>query len=156
MIFHLLIVDDETIFRKGLSEYINWETYDCVVSATAKNGTEAIDIIESTPIDIVITDVRMPSLDGIGLAKYIHENHPEISVIILSGYSEFEYARSAIQYNVAEYLLKPAAKKDVINAVQNVAKKLLESKSSISKSEQAFLKDQFSRNLQTMLYLMIP
>mgnify|MGYP000030386243 FL=1 len=114
MIFHLLIVDDETIFRKGLSEYINWETYDCVVSATAKNGTEAIDIIESTPIDIVITDVRMPSLDGIGLAKYIHENHPEISVIILSGYSEFEYARSAIQYNVAEYLLKPAAKKDVI------------------------------------------
>ena len=147
MIFHLLIVDDETIFRKGLSEYINWETYDCVVSATAKNGTEAIDIIESTPIDIVITDVRMPSLDGIGLAKYIHENHPEISVIILSGYSEFEYARSAIQYNVAEYLLKPAAKKDVINAVQNVAKKLLESKSSISKSEQAFLKDQFFQEL---------
>ena len=91
MIFHLLIVDDEAIFRKGLSQYINWETYDCVVSATAKNGTEAIDIIESTPIDIVITDVRMPSLDGIGLAKYIHENHPEISVIILSGYSEFEY-----------------------------------------------------------------
>ena len=123
MIFHLLIVDDEAIFRKGLSEYINWETYDCVVSATAKNGTEAIDIIESTPIDIVITDVRMPSLDGIGLAKYIHENHPEISVI---------------------------------NAVQNVAKKLIESKSSISKSEQAFLKDQFFRNLQTMLYLMIP
>ena len=147
MIFHLLIVDDEAIFRKGLSQYINWETYDCVVSATAKNGTEAIDIIESTPIDIVITDVRMPSLDGIGLAKYIHENHPEISVIILSGYSEFEYARSAIQYNVAEYLLKPAVKTDVINAVQNVAKKLIESKSSISKSEQAFLKDQFFQEL---------
>ena len=147
MIFHLLIVDDESIFRKGLSEYINWETYDCVVSATAKNGTEAIEIIESTPIDIVITDVRMPSLDGIGLAKYIYENHPEISVIILSGYSEFEYARSAIQYNVAEYLLKPAAKTDVINAVQNVAKKLIESKSSISKSEQAFLKDQFFQEL---------
>ena len=52
----------------------------------------------------------MPSLDGIGLAKYIYENHPEISVIILSGYSEFEYARSAIQYNVAEYLLKPGCK----------------------------------------------
>ena len=50
MIFHLLIVDDETIFRKGLSEYINWETYDCVVSATAKNGTEAIDIIEVLPL----------------------------------------------------------------------------------------------------------
>ena len=139
MIFHLLIVDDESIFRKGLSEYINWETYDCVVSATAKNGTEAIEIIESTPIDIVITDVRMPSLDGIGLAKYIYENHPEISVIILSGYSEFEYERSAIQYN--------AAKTDVINAVQNVAKKLIESKSSISKSEQAFLKDQFFQEL---------
>ena len=117
MIFHLLIVDDESIFRKGLSEYINWETYDCVVSATAKNGTEAIEIIESTPIDIVITDVRMPSLDGIGLAKYIYENHPEISVIILSGYSEFEYAKQAIKYGVQDYILKPPRKEEVGSAL---------------------------------------
>lgn len=126
MIFHLLIVDDESIFRKGLSEYINWETYDCVVSATAKNGTEAIEIIESTPIDIVITDVRMPSLDGIGLAKYIYENHPEISVIILSDIQNLKYARSAFSIMLQKYLLKPAAKTDVINAVQNVAKKLID------------------------------
>ena len=109
MIFNLLIVDDEAPIRKGLSEYIKWD-----------NGEDAITKINENDINIVLTDVKMPLLDGIGLAKYIHENRPDIAVIILSGYSEFEYARSAIQYHVSQYLLKPASKDQVIAAVKEV------------------------------------
>lgn len=149
MIFHLMIVDDEIPIRRGLSEYIDWASYNCEVVATAINGKDAIDKIESLDIDIVVTDIKMPTLDGIGLAKYIYENHPGISVIILSGYSEFEYAQSAIQYNVEQYLLKPASKEDVIEAVKKAADKLITSKerSSINESEQAFLKDQLFQKL---------
>lgn len=83
MIFNLLIVDDEAPIRKGLSEYIKWEDYDCKVVATANNGEDAITKINENDINIVLTDVKMPLLDGIGLAKYIHENRPDIAVIIL-------------------------------------------------------------------------
>ena len=149
MIFNLLIVDDEAPIRKGLSEYIKWEDYDCKVVATANNGEDAITKINENDINIVLTDVKMPLLDGIGLAKYIHENRPDIAVIILSGYSEFEYARSAIQYHVSQYLLKPASKDQVIAAVKEVCEKIVTSKSNtrIKESELAFLKDQLFQQL---------
>jgi hypothetical protein len=143
MKFHLLIVDDEVVIRKGLSDYINWDAYDCQVTATASNGKEAMEIIENNNIDIVLTDIKMPVLDGIGLAEYVYENHPDIAVIILSGYSEFEYAQSAIKYQVNEYILKPAAKEKIIESVQNVAQKLITSRSNktIDEKEFAYLKD---------------
>lgn len=88
-------------------------------------------------------------MDGIGLAKYIYENHPDVAVIILSGYSEFEYARSAIQYHVSQYLLKPVSKDQIITAVKEVCEKIVTSKSNtqIKESELAFLKDQLFQQL---------
>lgn len=149
MSFNLLIVDDEAPIRKGLSEHIKWEDYDCKVVATANNGEDAIAKINENVINIILTDVKMPLLDGIGLAKYIYENHPDVAVIILSGYSEFEYARSAIQYHVSQYLLKPASKDQIITAVKEVCEKIVTSKSNtqIKESELAFLKDQLFQQL---------
>ena len=71
MSYQLLIVDDEVLIRKALSQYIDWESLNCVVHATASNGKEAIKIIEENKIDIVITDVKMPLIDGIELSRYI-------------------------------------------------------------------------------------
>lgn len=149
MIFHLLIVDDEATMRKGLSSFINWESIDCIVSDTACDGADAIEKIENIPVDIVITDIKMPEVDGLGLAKYIHENHPEISVILLTGYAEFEYARTAIRYNVTHFLLKPTPKDEIISAVKEVQQRIIVSKEqdSIAKSELAFLKEQFLQEL---------
>lgn len=149
MIFHLLIVDDEATMRKGLSSFINWESIDCIVSAAACDGADAIEKIENAPIDIVITDIKMPEVDGLGLAKYIYENHPEIAVILLTGYAEFEYARTAIRYNVTHFLLKPTSKDEIITAVKEAQQKIIISKrqDSIAKSELAFLKDQFLQDL---------
>lgn len=122
MNYQLLIVDDEVPIRKALSNYIHWEDYNCTVYDTASNGKEAIKKLDEHPVDLVITDVKMPLIDGIELSKYIYNNHPNTLIIILSGYAEFEYAQSALHYHVSEYMLKPVSKKKLITAVQNTLK----------------------------------
>lgn len=149
MIFHLLIVDDEATMRKGLSSSINWGAIDCVISDTASDGADAIEKIKSQPVDIVITDIKMPEMDGLDLAKYIYENYPRIAVILLTGYAEFEYAQTAIRYNVSQFLVKPTSKDEVISAVKKAQQEIIVSKEqdSIAKNEFAFLKDQFLQEL---------
>lgn len=149
MIFKLLIVDDEATMRKGIANFMNWEAIDCEVAATASDGLEAIDILKKAPIDIVITDIKMPEADGLEVAKYVYENHPEIKVILLTGYADFEYAQTAIRYNVSSFILKPTNKKSLFEAVQEAQKSLIISKknSSIAKEELAFLKEQLLQEL---------
>lgn len=149
MIFHLLIVDDEAPMRKGLSSFINWEAIDCIVADTAIDGLDAVEIIQKQHIDIIITDIRMPEMDGLELARYVYDNHLDIAVIILTGYAEFEYAQNAIKYNVVQFLLKPTSKEEVMNAVQSAQQQIINSKKNgtIAKNEMAFLKDQFFQEL---------
>lgn len=110
MTFHLMIVDDEPTIRKGLSNFIKWDTLDSIVDATACDGAEAMELIRLKQPDIVITDIRMPQVDGIALAKFIYEEYPQIKVILLTGYADFQYAQSAICYAVSDFLLKPTSK----------------------------------------------
>lgn len=149
MIFHLLIVDDETPIRKGLTQVINWEAIDCIIDDTASDGLEAIEKMKKYNIDIIITDIRMPEADGLVLAKYVMENYPDIKVIILSGYADFKYAQTAIQYNVSDFLLKPISIEQVVNAVQNAQKEIIANrqKNSFQKSDIAFMKDQLLQEL---------
>lgn len=144
MIFHLLIVDDEAPVRKGISRFINWEAIDCAIDATACDGLEAMDRLKEYPIDIVITDIRMPGADGLKLAQYISSAYPDIKVIILTGYADFTYAQTAIQYGVSDFLLKPISKEQVIAAVQNAQKKIIASRQRchMEQADLAFLKDQ--------------
>lgn len=149
MIFHLMIVDDEAPVRKGISRFINWEAINCTIEDTASDGLEAIEKLKKLPVDIVITDIRMPEADGLYLAKYISENSPEVKVIILTGYADFSYAQSAIQYNVSDFLLKPISKEQVITAVQNAQKKIVSERQQkhMEQSNMAFLKDQLLQEL---------
>lgn len=128
MIFHLLIVDDEAPIRKGLSKFIDWAAIDCTIEDTASDGLEAMEKLKNHPIDIVITDIRMPEADGLELARHIHERYPDVKVIILTGYADFSYAQTAIQYDVSDFLLKPISKEQVISAVQNAQKKLIDAR----------------------------
>lgn len=149
MIFHLMIVDDEAPVRKGISQFINWEAINCTIEDTASDGLEAIEKLLKLPVDIVITDIRMPEADGLYLAKYIYEHNPDIKVIILTGYADFSYAQSAIQFNVSDFLLKPISKEQVITAVQNAQKKIVSARQQkhMEQSNMAFLKDQLLQEL---------
>ena len=102
-----MIVDDDVIVRKGLSQIINWISLGAEIVFLADTGKSAVEFLKNNDVDIVISDIKMPDMDGLELAKYISENRPEILVVIISTYGEFEYAQKAIHYNVEEYLLKP-------------------------------------------------
>ncbi len=105
-LYKMLIVDDEHIILKGLMSF-DWKSigFDALHSAT--NGREALNILETTRFDVVLTDIRMPELDGLMLSQMIQDNYPMCTVVILSGHKDFEYAKAAIKNKVYEYLLKP-------------------------------------------------
>ena len=105
--YQILLVDDEALIREQVSENVQWEKYGYELAGSCENGKEALDFIDKTPVDVVLTDICMPFLDGMELSEKLSVNYPNIKIIILSGYDEFEYAKKAIRYGVKEYLLKP-------------------------------------------------
>lgn len=152
MIFHLLIVDDEPTIRKGLSSFIKWETMDCVVDGAVSDGAEAIEWMKGHAVDIVITDIRMPQVDGIELARYIHENCPEIKVILLTGYADFQYAQSAVRYAVTDFILKPTSRDKLCEAVRRAQEAIAEARNRnmVSEEDLAYLQEQFLQELTGM------
>lgn len=122
--YKLLIADDEKLIRESIVELIDWKALDIQITASCKNGMEALDAIMDTAPDIVMTDIRMPGLDGLDLIEKIRNLDSHIQFIILTGYPEFEYARRAITYGVREYLLKPISEESIIEAVTRVKKSL--------------------------------
>lgn len=103
--FKVVIVEDEDLIRKGLSYSFDWIHYDCIVIGECPNGKEGLKAIIELEPDIVITDIKMPFMDGLQMLEAIENRNFE--TIIITGYAEFDYAKKAIQYQVSEYLLKP-------------------------------------------------
>lgn len=118
--YKLLIADDEKLIRDAIVELIDWESLDIQITASCKNGMEALDAIMDTAPDIVMTDIRMPGLDGLDLIEKIRSLDSHIQFIILTGFPEFDYARRALKYGVREYLLKPISEEAIIEAVHHV------------------------------------
>ena len=94
---HILVVDDEPLMRTWLSKSIPKHSTCFDVPNTAQDGIEAIEYLKQAAYDVVITDIKMPGMDGLNLAKFIQENYPDTVVIIISGFNDFAYARKAIQ-----------------------------------------------------------
>ncbi|SFI98930.1 Helix-turn-helix domain-containing protein [Paenibacillus sp. UNC496MF] len=104
--YRLLIVDDEKVIRDGLSAW-DWERCGIEVAGCCAHGLEALKFISTSPVDIVMTDIRMPFMDGIALMDALNRRYPFIKLIVLSGHGDFAYARKATQYGAVDYLLKP-------------------------------------------------
>jgi two-component system response regulator YesN len=102
----ILIVDDEMLLRQGIIHMTNWDEYGFSVAGEASNGEEALHLIEISEPEIVITDIRMPVMDGIELTRKIKENYPQIQVIVLSSYNDFDYVRETLKLGALDYLLK--------------------------------------------------
>ena len=106
--YKVLLIDDEPIIRKGLKNTIPWESYGCGVCGEAADGIEGLEKIKDLKPEIIITDIRMPGMNGLDMIENIHEIVPGSKVIILTGYRDFEYAKKAIQVGAFDFLLKPS------------------------------------------------
>lgn len=122
--YKVLIVDDEELIREGIANEIDWLKLDCVVSDCVQNGIEAMEIIKLKHIDIIITDIKMPGMNGLELTQWVYSNFRSISIIILSGYSDFKFAQTAIKYGVVDFILKPTRLEEIEVAVEKIKKKL--------------------------------
>ena len=107
--YKVMVVDDELWGRKSISKMISELSLDIEVIAEAKHGKEALKLIEISKPHIIVTDMNMPVMDGLQLIEYLHTHYIDIRVIVISGYSEFEYLKAAIRYQACEYLLKPVS-----------------------------------------------
>ncbi len=124
MTYKVLLADDERIIVEGISSVINWSSLGTELVATARNGVDAYEKIASYKPDIVISDIKMPGMDGITLAQKVYEEFPSTSFILLSGFGEFEYARKAMKFGVKNYLLKPCNEEKISAALQDIIKEL--------------------------------
>lgn len=103
----IFLVEDESIVREGLRDNIPWQQYGYKFVGEASDGEMALPLIQKTRPDVLLTDIRMPFMDGLSLSRIVHQEFPETKIIIISGYDDFEYARQAISLGVEQYLLKP-------------------------------------------------
>ena len=124
--YTVMIVDDEKAIRDSLPAVINFEMYGFRVCQTARNGQDALEKIQQEHPDVLLLDIRMPILDGLGLLKELSEQMKEYHpfVIMLSGYSDFEYARTAIRYGVKAYLTKPLDEDELIKELEELREEL--------------------------------
>lgn len=124
--FKLIIVDDEIYTRKSLQNLFNWDEYEIGNVKTAKDGLEALEISKEFNPDILISDVRMPKMDGIELATHIRERFPSCKIIFLSGFADKEYLKSAIYLNALSYIEKPIDADELKQAVFKAVTQLKE------------------------------
>lgn len=122
--YKVVLVDDEELIIEGMRQLIGWESLGCRIVGTAYDGDEALDIINETEPDIIITDIRMPAMNGLEMIGHVKESFPDVVIMILSGYSDFEYAQQALEKGAACYMLKPVLEKDLKGHIMQAVKKL--------------------------------
>jgi YesN/AraC family two-component response regulator len=122
--YRVILVDDERLIIRGLSTVVPWAELGCEVAGTAHDGTVGLELIRDLRPDIVLTDIRMPNMDGLTMLAAIHSEFPEIQMSVLTAYRDFEYARQAITLGVCRYLLKPSNLEELKDAVREMASRL--------------------------------
>ncbi|MFP3091214.1 response regulator transcription factor [Treponema sp. TIM-1] len=126
--YKVFLVEDEIVVREGIRNSIPWDKAPYTLAGEAPDGEMALSIIMDLKPDILITDIKMPFMDGLTLCRIVKKTLPWIKIIILSGHDEFEYARKAISIGVEEYLLKPVSSQDMIAALDKIAARIDEEK----------------------------
>lgn len=144
-LYKIMLVDDEEEVRTSIIRKIDWEDAGFEVIGDAENGTEALEKIELNEPDVVLTDIRMPYMDGLALAERIRQLYPSMKIVIFSGFDEFEYAKKAIKLNVIEYILKPVNVEELTAILKKIKRNLdeeIEQKRNVN-----LLRESYIRNL---------
>lgn len=122
--YKVLIIDDEPIIRKGLKNIINWKSFNCEVTGEAADGLEGGELIRRQLPDIIITDIRMPEVDGLEMLQEIKGIVPDSKVIILTGYRDFDYVHEALKLGAFDFLLKPSKIEELTSVISKAVKEL--------------------------------
>ena len=126
--FKVMIVDDEPIIRTGLKHVVDWGELGFKIVSEAKNGLDALKKLEEEPVDLIITDIKMPQMDGIELLEVLREKNNDVSVVLLSGFAEFDYAQKGLSLGAIDYLLKPMDPTNIKEVLEKVYKKFTNDK----------------------------
>ena len=121
MPYKVFLIEDESFTREGIRTKVDWQSVGFEFCGEAADGEMALPLIEAKQPEVIITDIKMPFMDGLQLSKIIREYMPWVKIIIISGHDEFEYARAALKLGVTEYLLKPITSADLIEVLKKVA-----------------------------------
>lgn len=122
--YTVVIADDEISLRQAMIKRINWQEIGFEVIGEAENGVEALELVERLEPDLLLTDIKMPFISGINLARKVREIRPAMQIAFLSGYDDFSYAQQAIQYNIIKYLLKPISSKELTRELIEIKEKM--------------------------------
>lgn len=118
----VVIVDDEYLIRELLEEKIDWTSLGCQIVLKASSGAEVLDYIDGEVVDLIITDINMPYMDGLEMARRVRGNFPKVKIIVLTGYSDFDYAKKGIEIGVEGFILKPIDKAEVEPVIEKTVK----------------------------------
>lgn len=133
--WNVMAADDEAYIREALQKLIDWKRMDCTLSKVVCDGQELLDLMQEGYPDIIITDIQMPLVNGLEICKFVYEYCPETQVILLTAYSDFEYAKMAVKYSACEYVLKISIMEELPEAVNKAIEKLEKSRREIEKTE---------------------
>jgi two-component system response regulator YesN len=145
MLYKIFLVEDEIVAREGIRDNVDWRMAGFEFCGEAPDGEMALPLIENIQPDVLITDIKMPFMDGLQLCKIVRERMPSIKIIILTGHDEFEYAQEAVKLGVTEYLLKPVGVQDLHEVLGKVAAQLDRERQAQESLQQ--LKEQIEDNL---------
>ena len=133
--YKIFLVEDEIVVRESIRDSIAWDKTEFIFAGEASDGEMGLPMIQETKPDILITDIRMPFMDGLELSKYVKKNMPWVKIIILSGHQEFEYAKKAISIGIEEYVIKPVSSKDLLEILGKVARNIENEKKQLKNVE---------------------
>ncbi|HZG78968.1 MAG TPA: response regulator [Paenibacillus sp.] len=117
--YKIILVEDEGIIRQGLRQLVENVIGGFEVAGEAKNGKEALELIKLVIPDVLITDIRMQEMNGLELIKRVRDQFPDLYILIISGYADFEYAKHALKYGIGDYLLKPVDRVELTQALDH-------------------------------------
>ena len=123
-IYTVVVADDEDVLRDALCTMVPWQELGFSLVGSASNGLDALQLVEKLEPDLLLTDIRMPFISGIELARQVREVRPAMNIAFLSGYDDFEYAKQAIQYNIISYMLKPLTIDGIAAELRNIHQKI--------------------------------
>lgn len=149
MPYKVLIVEDEIVTREGIRDNVDWQADGFELCGEAPDGEMALPLLQTTRPDVLITDIKMPFMDGLQLSKIVRERMPQTKIVILSGHDEFEFAQEAIKLGVTEYLLKPVTVQDLHNVLQRLASQI--SREETAQANLRKLRDQVQENRAALI-----
>lgn len=141
--YKLMFADDEVLIRSNIEKQIPWNSLGFELTACCANGYELLEAVEKEIPDLIITDIEMPFVSGLEVARQVKENYPGTKVVFISGYNEFEYAQKAVDFQVLKYILKPITSEQIIEILESIKNQLDEEyeRNSKERMNQRFYKE---------------